>query len=276
MTIHRVLIPAVAVLALAGGASVVGQQAPQQLTIALSDPGRPGTIELDLVSGGVTVKGTNRKDVLIDARPRQDGPPRGGRPDGGSSAGLRRLTQTPGFEVEEARNIVQIDAGAPNQGIDFEIQVPLKTNLKLSLVNNATLTVSDVEGELELENVNGPITLTNVAGSVVAHTVNGKVTAVLTRVMPDKSMAFTTLNGGIDVTLPASVKANFKLRSDMGDVYTDFDMQVRPNATPQETRREGGKLRIEVNNAIYGAVNGGGPEIEMRTFHGNVYVRKGR
>jgi DUF4097 and DUF4098 domain-containing protein YvlB len=189
---------------------------------------------------------------------------------------LRRLTQEPGFDVEEARNIVKVDAGAPGRAIDFEIQVPLKTDLKLSLVNNATLVVSDVEGELELENVNGPITLTNIAGSVVAHTVNGKVAATLTRVTPNKAMAFTSLNGAVDVTFPASVKANFKLRSDRGDVYTDFDMQVRPSPATQEPRREGGKLRIEVNSAIYGAVNGGGPEFEMRTFNGNVYVRKGR
>ena len=79
-----------------------------------------------------------------------------------------------------------------------------------------------------------------------------------------------------DVTLPASVKATFKLRSDQGDVFTDFDMQTRPNTAPQETRREGGKLRIEVNTAIVGTVNGGGPEFEMRTFNGSIYVRKGR
>ena len=278
MKIRRVLMLAAtaAVVSLAGNAVIVGQQPAQSLTVALSDPGRPGMLELNLVNGSATIKGTNRKDVLIDAHPREDGPSRGPRRgDAGASTGLRRLTQAAGFEVEEARNVVKIDAG-PNRPIDFDVQVPLRTNLKLSLVNNANLTVSDVEGDLELENVNGPITLTNVAGSVVAHTVNGKVTATLTRLTPDKPMAFTSLNGGVDVTLPATVKANLKLRSDMGDVYSDFDIQLRPNTATPETRRDGGRLRIEVNNAIYGTVNGGGPEIEMRTFNGNVYVRKGR
>ena len=41
-------------------------------------------------------------------------------------------------------------------------------------------------------------------------------------------MAFTSLNGIVDVTLPASVKANVKLRSDQGDVFTDFDIQLTP------------------------------------------------
>jgi hypothetical protein len=284
MKIHRMLavVAAVVVLGFAGRTTLLGQQTPQQITVALSDPGRPAKIELNLVNGGATIKGVNRKDVLISALPREAGANRG-RGRGGRSAdtsasttGLRRLTQTPGFDVEEARNEVKIDAGAPGNPIDFEIEVPLKSNLHLSLVNNANLTVSDIEGELELENVNGPITLTNIAGSVVAHTVNGKVTATMTRLAPDKPMAFTSLNGNIDVTLPASIKATFKLRSDQGDIFTDFDMQTRPNTAAPETRREGGKLRIEVNNAVIGTVNGGGPEFEMRTFNGNIYVRKGR
>jgi hypothetical protein len=276
-----VIVGAITTVGFAGTTTLVGQQTPQQITVALSDPARPGKIELNLVNGGATIKGVNRKDVLIEALPREAGANRGrgrgGRGvDSNPSTGLRRLTQTASFDVEEARNVVKIDAGAPGNPIDFEIQVPLKTNLQLSLVNNADLAVSDIEGEFELENVNGPITLTNIAGSVVAHTVNGRVTATMTRIAADKPMAFTSLNGNVDITLPATIKATFKLRSDQGDVFTDFDMQTRANPASQETRRDGGKLRIEVNNSIVGTVNGGGPEFEMRTFNGNIYVRKGR
>jgi hypothetical protein len=31
-----------------------------------------------------------------------------------------------------------------------------------------------------------------------------------------------------------------------------------------------------VDRAIYGSINGGGPDFEMRTFNGNVYVRKAK
>jgi DUF4097 and DUF4098 domain-containing protein YvlB len=140
-----------------------------------------------------------------------------------------------------------------------------------------------VDGDIEVSNVNGPITLTQLAGTVVANTVNGKLTATLTRVTGDKPMAFTSLNGNVDVTLPASIKATFKLRSDMGDVFSDFDIQLRPAPNEPDRRaairenqgRREGRFQIEVNRAIYGAVNGGGPEIELRTFNGSVFVRKG-
>jgi hypothetical protein len=118
--------------------------------------------------------------------------------------------------------------------------------------------------------------LTNVAGAVVANSVNGSVKATLARVTADKAMAFTSHNGSVDVTLPASVKANFKLRSDMGGVYTDFDLQVRAQEpTPNPRRGNRGGTRIEVNRSIFGAANGGGPEIELRSFNGSIYLRKG-
>ena len=91
-------------------------------------------------------------------------------------------------------------------------------------------------------------------------------------------MAFTSLNGTVDVTLPPTTKANLRLRSDNGDVYSDFDVQLAPSAPPmvQESRSSNGRYRISRNRSIVGAINGGGPEFELRTFNSNVYVRKGQ
>jgi hypothetical protein len=256
----------------------------QRVTMAFSDPAKPGTVEVDVVTGNITIKGTNRKDVQIEAhatsgrrvprrRPDDEPPP----------PGLRRLTQNSPFNVEEDRNTISIDVDSPMRGMDFTIEVPLRTSLALETVSGSII-VEGVEGELEVEAVNGPVTLTNVGGSVVAHSVNGKVTATVTRATPQKPMAFTSLNGAVDVTLPAAIKANLKLRSDQGDVYTDFDLQPRqessnanPNPNPRVDRpRNGRRDAVEIDNAIYGSVNGGGPDFEMRTFNGNVYVRKAR
>jgi DUF4097 and DUF4098 domain-containing protein YvlB len=164
-----------------------------------------------------------------------------------------------------------------NRRVDLEIEVPMKTNLTLSVVNGGGITIDNVEGELEIDNVNGGITLANVSGSVVAHAVNGRVIATLARATPNAPMAFTSLNGDVDVTLPPMIKANVRLRSDQGDVFTDFDVRVT-NSTEarQRAERNGRTVRIDINRAIYGTVNGGGADLEMRTFNGNVYVRKGK
>ncbi len=244
-----------------------------RVTVALTDPARPPSMRIKLLQGRIAVKGTNRKDIAIDGGPDTDfsrnravDPP----------AGLRRLTQPAGFSVTEENNEVVVSASIFSRTYDLQIEVPLKANLELTTMNGR-ITVDDVEGELELSSMNDSIQLNNVAGSVVAHSMNGRVLAVLTRVAPQAAMAFTSMNGTVDVTLPASTKADLKLRSDQGDVFTDFDLQVTNSAeSRQQAQRNGRAVRFDVNRSIYGTINGGGPDFEMRTFHGDVYVRKGK
>jgi DUF4097 and DUF4098 domain-containing protein YvlB len=180
--------------------------------------------------------------------------------------------------VTEDNNVISVSASLFNdRAFDLRIEVPMKMNLNLSVMNGGPITVDDVEGELEISHLNGSIALTNVAGSVVAHSLNGNVTAVLARVAPQAPMSFTSMNGTVDVTLPPDIKANLKLRSDQGDVFTNFALQVTSGAeSRQQSQRNGRGIRIDVNRSIYGTINGGGPDVEMRTFHGNVYVRKGK
>ena len=246
-----------------------------RVTVPLSDPSRPAVIDISLVQGSITVRGANRTDVAVVARPDSDRPSRRYEPD---AAGLRRIPQTAGYRITEDGNRIKMSSDSPNRGITFEIEAPVRTNLKLSTVNGGEIVVDNVEGELDVSNVNGGITLTGVAGSVIAGTTNGNVRATLTRVTDAREMAFTSLNGTVDVTLPPSTKANLRLRSDHGDVYSDFDVQLAQAAaaTVQETSSRNGRYRINRNRSIVGTINGGGPEFELRTFNSNVYVRKGR
>jgi DUF4097 and DUF4098 domain-containing protein YvlB len=261
-----IVLTVTAVVSVAGLAS-----AQEQITVPFTDPGRPGTVRASTLNGTITVHGADRRDVLIETRARQGGVTRGG----GANSGLRRLQPVGGFEAIEENNTMVISSNA-NESVELVITVPTRTNLKITSVNGGNITVEGVDSDIEVNNTNNGITLTNVAGSVVAHSTNGNVKATLTRVTGAKPMAFTSFNGNVDVSLPASLKATFKLRSDMGDVYTDFDLQLKTETTTTPNpQRENGKLRIEVNRSQTGTVNGGGPEIELRTFNGNIYLRKG-
>jgi hypothetical protein len=263
----------VAILAVAG--AVAAQDTGERITVSFSDPTRPGVVHVALVTGSIIVKAGQGKDVIIESRGREDH--RGD--DSDAPKGLRRLTQqrSPSLSIEEQNNRMEIASHNHMSAVDLEIQVPARTNLELSTVNDGDIKVDGVDGEIEVGNVNGSITLTSVSGSILAHTVNGKLSAKLLHVTPQKPMAFTSLNGAVDITLPAMVKANLKLRSDNGAVYTDFELKAmsQPSSVVEDTRHSGGRYRVEVNKVIYGALNGGGPDFEMRTFNGNIYVRKG-
>ena len=281
----------------ASSSAQAATQTPQQVTVPLSDPSRPATLRVNLMWGGVTIRGSNRKDVLIEAQSATERRGRGlvytdggglivlggrgrgvGRGDSSDTTGLRRLTQPGGFTIEENNNEIVLASGWNNRGLDFTIEMPARANLKLSTLNAGPIVVENIDGDIEVNNQNESITLTNVAGSVVANAHNGRLKVEMTRVSPDKPMAFTTFNGPVEVTLPSTLKANLRLRSDHGEILSDFDIQVRPvSASPsQNVRGPDGRIRIEVNQSIQGTVNGGGPEFEFRSFNGNIIVRKGK
>jgi hypothetical protein len=253
-----------------------GQQsaADDRVAVPLSDPSRPVLLDVSLVQGSISVRGTSRKDVQVVAHSETDRPTRRADPD---AIGLRRIRQMAGFRITEESNRVKVSSDSPSRSMSFEIEVPSHANLRLHSVNGGEIQVENVEGDLDISNVNGGITLKDVGGSVNAGTTNGSVRATMTRVAAQKEMAFTSLNGAVDVTLPAATKANLRLRSDHGDVYSDFDVQLtQPAPVVEENRSGNGRYRISRNRSIVGAINGGGPEFELRTFNSNVYVRKGR
>src|SRR5262245_53808409 len=74
------------------------QPSADQVTVPVTDPSKPATIHVSLVHGCITVRGTNRRDVLVTAHPDADQPSRRVDPD---AAGLRRIPQNAGYRVTE-------------------------------------------------------------------------------------------------------------------------------------------------------------------------------
>ena len=192
-------------------------------------------------------------------------------------AGMKRLSgSSSGLEVEEEGNVVTINTQSWKAATDLVIQVPRATSLEIRSSMDGAVLVEGVNGEIDINNINGPVTVTNVAGSTLVHTVNGDITVVLARIAADKPLSFSTMNGDIDVTLPADVKANLKMKSEQGEIYSDFDINMtrQPAKAEAAEKTEQGKYRIAFDKALYGIVNGGGQEMGFNTFSGDIYIRK--
>ncbi len=264
--IHIILIIIVVYLLAFGLANAQSEP----VTIPLSKPGQPGTLTVELVSGSITVQGYEGKEVIVRTSGTdedEDDKPR-------TKDGLRRITNN-GFELEaiEENNSVYIKTRRPNRPSDLEIQVPINFSVKARTVNNGTVRIENVQGEVEANNVNGSIYLTDISGSAVANTVNGKLVAVFRQVTPDTPMSFTSLNGDIDVTFPAATKMSARIKTLNGEIYTDFEMNVTTTGN-RETSRSGGMYKVKLDNQINGTVNGGGPEMYFKNHNGDIYIRK--
>jgi DUF4097 and DUF4098 domain-containing protein YvlB len=120
-----------------------------------------------------------------------------------------------------------------------------------------------------------------ISGSAVAHALNEDLTATFVKVNPQKSLSLSSLNGKIDVTLPSDVKANVYMKSDQGEIYSDFDLKVltediSPSSRVQENKGKKGKFRVSIEKRVRATINGGGQEIQLTNFNGDIYIRKGK
>lgn len=252
--------------------SAVSEAESDKVTVPLTDPSRPSTVKVSLLNGSITVSAYDGKDVVVEAKVRADGeaPARAG--------GMKRIPMTAtGLSVEEENNQVDIGAQSIQRTIDLTIQVPRRTSLRLKTVNDGDITVTGVEGEMDVDDVNGEVTLRNVSGNAVAHALNGRLLVTFDRTNPQKAMAFSSLNGDVDVTFPADLKANVSMSSDRGDVFSDFDIQLEARApiqTSTQGSRDGGRFKVNIDKTVRGKINGGGQEIQFKNFNGNIYIRR--
>jgi DUF4097 and DUF4098 domain-containing protein YvlB len=244
-----------------------------RVTVPFSDPSRPKSLHASLINGSITVKGYDGKDAIVEARPDANKRHRTDRSDG-----LRRIdTGATGLSVEEADNVITVGTRLVNENTSLVIQVPVDTSLKLHSVNGGDIIVDHIVGDVEIDNTNGNATATHISGAAVVHALNGKVLVSLDKVTADKPMSFSSLNGDIDVTVPADLKARLKLKTDNGSVYSDLEITMDSASRKpviQENNSGKGKYRVQFDRTMYGLVNGGGPEIQLTTFNGNIYIRK--
>jgi hypothetical protein len=247
----------------------------QEMTVPLSEPGKPVTLETHLLSGAIKVTGYEGKDVIVQiqvdsSREEED------RDD--DAQGMKRIGTSGGLDirVEEHDNVVRINTGSMrDKMIWLTIKVPQNTaKINVGSVNGGDIDVSNVSGKIEISNVNGAIKATGISGSVVANTVNGDVVVRFKTVDAATSMAFSSLNGKIDVTLPADAKADLKLKSGKGDIFSDFDVVVDKTQPKLETRNEDHYHEIKIDDWVHGKINGGGSEIMMQSTFGSIYIRK--
>ena len=246
--------------------------AQEHIPVPLADASRPVTLSIHLLRGSIIVKGYSGREVLVDSK-------------GGASRepetthdGLHRIAGTGSdISIESENNKVSISSNG-FRGTELTVQTPVNTSLNVKTLNAGEITIEGVSGDVEAQNLNGAVIVRNVSGSVVAHSLNGAVTVSMTSVKSGSPMSFSSLNGTIDVTLPANLAADFAMKTNHGEIYSDFDVKLKPSPKPvvEESGSKKGKYKVKTEGAVVGAVNGGGPEFKFTTLNGNIYIRKAK
>jgi hypothetical protein len=255
-------------------ATGVLMNAQEKVAIPLSAPGQPATIKARLLTGSISIAAGTGAEVTVEEKGAVN--PRANAVNA-APPGMHRLdVGAGGLDIEEDHNVVTIRGDRMGR-TDLVITTPASTSVELKTVTAGHIDITGLAGDIDVENTNGGMTLKNISGAVVAHTLNGGITASLDRVAADKPMSFTSLNGKIDVTLPADTKARLRLKTNHGEVYSDFDVKLEADGSKpvvEDSRGQGGRYRIRMDRGVYGSINGGGPEYLFQTLNGDILIHK--
>ncbi|MEM9077806.1 MAG: DUF4097 family beta strand repeat-containing protein [Bacteroidota bacterium] len=245
-------------------------------SVPLSEPSKPGKLIVKQLNGSINVEAYEGKEVVVKATLGSSEGCCGGKNKEKKDKvnGMKRIgSSSLSISAEEKNNVVQIVNEQWNRATNLEIKVPKNFSLKLGTVNEGDIWVKGVNGDMEVSNVNGAITLESVSGSASTDTVNGDIDITFEKITSNANMAFSSLNGNLDITFPSSLKADVKAKSDMGEIYTDFDMTMAANKPEVSQNSSSGTYKVKLEQWVRGKINGGGPEMLFKTFNGDVYIK---
>ncbi len=153
---------------------------------------------------------------------------------------------------------------------DFDLRVPLRTDCSVSTINKGEITIKNVTGTFEVNNVNGAIEMAGITGGGLASTVNGKVSVRFTK-NPESRCGFRTVNGSIEIDVPDDLSADLKFKTFNGEVYSDFDVVGMPREAPTVERI--GRRSVYRGGEFSSVRSGkGGPEIRFETLNGDIRI----
>lgn len=211
-----------------------------------------GRFELENVNGKVTLKTWSRNEVQIEAERSAI-----------SEEALERIEVAIEGEGDAVRVKTRYEkrkawflGNSPGK-VDYTITLPVGASARLQTVNGP-VTVHGLTGNLDVESVNGPLELSGLGGEVQGQTVNGPIQASFDGVPSEGHHTFNTVNGGIEITLPAGTTGRLEATTVNGSIDCDLPL----NVTTKKKRRLEGRL------------GPGGGSFELNTVNGGIAVER--
>lgn len=142
--------------------------------------------------------------------------------------------------------------------VEFVVKVPAGVRFVARTVNGA-IDASGLTADTEAETVNGSVTV-QTSGTARAETVNGSVQASMGRADWTSELAIKTVNGSIEVTLPASASTTVDAETVNGRIESEFAV-------------DGGRA---TKRRLTGTIGGGGRGLALETVNGSIHISQGR
>ncbi len=133
----------------------------------------------------------------------------------------------------------------------YKMKIPKELGLVVKKRNSCScnetgMSISSMEGSIEVNTNYEAITLTNVTGPVVANSSQGEIKVIYDDKMPDKPSSIVSYGGNIDVSVSEKAKVLFSISSSDGNMFTDLDL--KPYIPDAKALEEEKKVAEELRN----------------------------
>ena len=216
----------------------------------------------------LTVVGVGGNDLTVegDSDPGRDARAQGLRRISGS--GLTDNTGVGLSITEDGGRILVQQVGGGETAVTVRVPNSASVEVEQTTERGGDLTVREFSGPLDVSMMYHGAHLDNVTGPAAVNVVYDDVTARYDRA-PTAETRLHSSYSNVDVTLPAATRADLRLSTSYGSMYTDFDLQVNANLDEADDRPAG-----RGSETLNGTVGGGGVLLALTATYGNLYLRK--
>lgn len=124
--------------------------------------------------------------------------------------------------------------------------------------SGGSIRIEHAEGSVDAKTSGGSIKVEEVMGTINASTSGGSVTARISQ-QPNDNCSLKTSGGSVKVYLAKGIKLNLDAHTSSGKVVTDFPVDVQGEISKSSLKAQ---------------INGGGPDLNLRTSGGNIYLKR--
>jgi hypothetical protein len=212
-----------------------------------------GHVTIDTYKGSVRVSTWDRNEIDIAVRIEEDGGPFA---QSVSRADVRFDASPIDVRITSDEQWLFLDGIAPLY--HYTVRMPRTASLRIKDYKSES-EVSDLAADLRVDTYKGSVQLRNHAGGLTLNTYKGDIRAEFAAVTAP--VRIETYKGSVDLRMPRD--SRFDLSTDLGrrggDPDNDFARYVRTSNSRDRTRRS--------------QVNGGGPEVRVRSYKGEFRLR---
>ncbi|MEQ9404879.1 MAG: DUF4097 family beta strand repeat-containing protein [Cyclobacteriaceae bacterium] len=172
-----------------------------------------------------------------------------------------------GLSVSESNGNTIVNEISKRSSRRYTVKVPKNVTVvyEHSTAHGSKVSFKKMSSEIEVKTNHSGIVLEDMTGPMTISTVHGRVEGNFSSLNQNGPVSIASSHGLIDIALPAGTKANLKMGSDWGEIYSDFDIAIE---------KKNGSMTSYSSNEIKGTLNGGGVDLSITSNHGNIYLRK--